>query len=71
VDCSYYNEEARKIKNEFRFHQLFKDIAERFSQESHCLSKQVAALAVKNGRIIGTGINGTVAGDVNCDEYFK
>ncbi len=50
---------------------LFKDIVLRFAQESHCESKKVAALAVKNGRIIATGINGTPTGFINCDEHFK
>jgi dCMP deaminase len=50
---------------------LFKDIVLRISQESHCLSRHVAAIAVKNGRIIATGINGTPAHTENCDEFFK
>ena len=51
--------------------QLFKDLCLRFAQESHCLSKQVACLAIKNNRIIATGINGTPAGAQNCDDYFR
>lgn len=50
---------------------LFRDIVLRFARESHCESKKVAALAVKNGRIIATGINGTPKGLMNCDDYFR
>lgn len=51
--------------------QLFMDIAYRFAQESHCLSYKVAAIAVKDQRIISTGINGSIAGSENCDEHFS
>jgi dCMP deaminase len=60
-----------KNEKEEKRNSLFKDIVIRFSKESHCESKKVAALAVKNGRIIATGINGTPEGQINCDEYFK
>jgi dCMP deaminase len=48
----------------------FLDIASIFAAESHCLSFQVAALAVKNGRILYTGINGTPSKYQNCDQHF-
>lgn len=54
-----------------RKNNLFKDIVLRFAEESHCESKKVAALAVKNGRIIATGINGSITGLTNCDDYWK
>ena len=50
---------------------LFKDIVLRFAEESHCESKKVAAIAVKNSRIIATGINGTPEKVLNCDDYFR
>jgi dCMP deaminase len=37
---------------------------------SKCQSKQVCAIAVKNNRIIATGINGSLSGFKNCDEQF-
>lgn len=49
---------------------LFSDIALRFAEESHCLSKHVAAVAVKNDRIVCTGINGTPHGTENCDGHW-
>jgi dCMP deaminase len=52
-------------------HKVYIDIARRFAQESHCLSYQVACIAVKNGRIISTGINGTPPGMENCDDHWK
>lgn len=38
--------------------------------ESKCVSKQVGALIVKDGRIVSTGINGTPKGYKNCNENF-
>lgn len=55
------------IKNK----KLFKDIVLRFAEESKCESKKVASLAVKNNRIVSTGINGTTAKYINCQDYFK
>lgn len=52
-------------------HALFKDIVFRFARESHCLSKQVCSMAVKDNRIVATGINGTPSGQENCDDHFK
>lgn len=39
-------------------------------KESKCVSKQVGALIVKDGRIVSTGINGTPKGYKNCNEQF-
>ena len=49
---------------------LYKDICLRFAKESHCVSKKVCCLALKDGRIIGTGINGTPENCPNCDTIF-
>ena len=57
--------------NANKYRKLFKDIVLRFAQESHCESKKVAVLAVRNGRIIATGINGSPSGAKNCNDYFK
>lgn len=54
-----------------KLHKLFADICLRFAQESHCESRKVCTIAVKNNRIIATGINGTAKGAINCDEYFR
>jgi dCMP deaminase len=35
-------------------------------RESKCVSRQVSALIVKDGRIISTGYNGTLKGAPNC-----
>ena len=50
---------------------LFKDIVLRFAEESKCESKKVAALAVKNNRIVSTGINGTTSKYINCCDHFS
>lgn len=51
-------------------HEMFINIAKLLCKKSHCVSHQVACLFVKEGRIVSTGINGTVAGVPNCDEVF-
>ncbi len=50
---------------------LFLDILDRIAQESHCARRKVACLAVKDNRIIATGINGTPPGMENCDKHFQ
>ena len=51
--------------------QTFLRVTEVISERSHCCSKKVCAIAVKDGRIIGTGINGSIKGSTNCDDVFK
>lgn len=41
------------------------------SKMSHCISKKVAVIAVRDRRIVATGINGTISGAPNCDECFE
>jgi len=48
----------------------FLDIAKMIASKSHCRSHQVGAVAVIDGRIVATGINGTLAGTPNCDDIF-
>ncbi len=50
--------------------ELFKDITNRFAQESKCAFIQVASIAVKDSHIIATGLNGTPAGTENCNDHF-
>lgn len=50
--------------------QLYKDICLRFAEESHCLSKKVGCIIVKDNRIISSGVNGTAEGHKNCDDYW-
>jgi dCMP deaminase len=59
------------VDKQTRLNNLFKDIVLRFAQESHCESKKVAVIAVKNHRIIASGINGTAPHQPNCDEVFR
>lgn len=49
---------------------LYSDICLRFAKESHCISKKVCCMAIKEGRIVATGINGTPKGCPNCDTVF-
>lgn len=49
---------------------MFSDILDRIAQESHCTRRKVACIAVRDNRIVATGINGTPKGCINCDDYF-
>lgn len=50
--------------------EIFLLMAFAMASASHCVSRQVGALLVKDKRIISTGINGTPEGCKNCDEIF-
>jgi len=49
----------------------FLNIAKELSSASKCVSKQVGAVIVKDGRILSTGYNGTPAGYKNCCDYWN
>lgn len=51
--------------------QNFINIAAEIASASKCVSKQVGAVIVKDGRILSTGYNGTPAGFINCCEHWK
>lgn len=57
--------------NDMKLHLVFMKILMEFASLSHCVSKKVSAIAVKDGRIIATGINGTAPGYINCDDIFN
>ena len=42
--------------------QIYINIAKEFAKFSKCVSYQVGAILVKNGRIISTGYNGSPSG---------
>jgi dCMP deaminase len=46
--------------------EYFMKIAEVVATRSNCCRRQVAAVIVKEGRIIATGYNGTPRGVINC-----
>ena len=48
----------------------FLNIAKEISSASKCVSKQVGAVIVKDGRILSTGYNGTPAGFENCCDHW-
>ena len=48
----------------------FLNIAKELSFASKCVSKQVGAVIVKDGRILSTGYNGTPAGYQNCSDFL-
>lgn len=50
---------------------MFMLLTEIFAKQSHCRRLQVAALIVKDGRILSVGYNGTPKGLTNCDEIFS
>ena len=49
----------------------FINIAKEIATASKCVSKQVGAVIVKDGRILSTGYNGTPAGFTNCCDYWN
>lgn len=48
--------------------EYFMRIAKIVAMRSNCIRRKVAAIIVKENRIISTGYNGTPRGAVNCDE---
>jgi len=48
----------------------FINIATELASASKCVSKQVGAVIVKDGRILSTGYNGTPAGFTNCSQHW-
>jgi len=50
--------------------QIFINIAKEIASASKCVSKQVGAVIVKNGRILSTGYNGTPPGYINCSDHW-
>lgn len=49
----------------------FINIATELATASKCVSKQVGAVIVKDGRILSTGYNGTPTGFMNCNEHWE
>lgn len=49
----------------------FIHIAFEIATASKCVSKQVGAVIVKDGRILSTGYNGTPAGYMNCRDHWS
>jgi dCMP deaminase len=48
----------------------FINIAKELASASKCVSKQVGAVIVKDGRILSTGYNGTPSKFENCCDYW-
>ncbi|MEA3384606.1 MAG: dCMP deaminase family protein [Campylobacterota bacterium] len=48
----------------------FINIAHEIASASKCVSKQVGAVIVKDGRILSTGYNGTPPGYKNCTDHW-
>ena len=49
----------------------FINIATEIATASKCVSKNVGAVIVKNGRILSTGYNGTPPGYTNCCDHWN
>jgi dCMP deaminase len=52
-------------------HRNFLNIAKEISMASKCVSKQVGAVIVKDGRILSSGYNGTPKGFINCCDHWN
>jgi len=59
-------------KKQKKIDKLMIQTAEIWSQMSYCKRSQVGAVLAKDSRILATGYNGTISGQVNiCEEYEK
>lgn len=57
---------------ELKLHSLYMDIATRISEMSYAQRKKVGCIAVKDGRIMSMGWNGTPSGfDNECEEMVN
>jgi len=45
-------------------------MAKLMATHSKCASKQVACIIVRDNNILSIGLNGTISGDVNCNELY-
>lgn len=69
-DIVNFSKYKHKCLKQHKWDLKFLEIAECMAQMSHCQSRKVCAIAVRDNRIIATGINGTIEGQLNCDEVF-
>lgn len=60
--------EVAKTKKRPNWDEYFMEIAKVVSLRSNCIKRKVAAVIVKDKRIISTGYNGTPRGVKNCNE---
>lgn len=58
---------SRQEDNIIKDIETFKETLEVFKKRSTCCRLQVAALLVKEGRVISTGYNGVPSGHIHCD----
>jgi dCMP deaminase len=58
------------MANNLKWDLVFLKIANELGNMSHCVSRQVGAVAIRDGRILSSGINGTAVGTCNCDDVF-
>lgn len=66
---SVLGEVSKEFKvNRPSWDEYFMGIAKQVSLRSNCMKRHVAAVIVKDKRIISTGYNGTPRGVTNCDE---
>lgn len=59
------------MPSQYEIDQKSLDIAEIIASYSKCVSHHVGAVAVKDGRILATGYNGTPSGCINCSDYWQ
>ena len=71
IDYTFFNEYINARNSKRDLDSLYKDILIKMRQKSHCESYKVSAIASCEGRIVATGINGTLSKSINCDDYFK
>lgn len=55
----------------FKYQSFYKDVLLATMKMSTCARLQVAAIIVKDGRIINSGWNGTMPGKEHCNQHFN
>tara|TARA_B100000315_G_scaffold29647_1_gene25175 strand:- start:4653 stop:5660 length:1008 start_codon:yes stop_codon:yes gene_type:complete len=68
VDQLLQELQVEKKKNRPDWDEYFMNIAKVVASRSNCMKRHVAAVIVKDKRIISTGYNGTPRGVTNCNE---
>lgn len=69
LDLQNYRSKSNFLKSHME-DRVFISIAHDMAMLSHCVSRQVGVVIVRDGRILSTGVNGTAIDDVNCDSVF-
>ena len=54
-----------------RWDKYFRDLAETVSQNSHCKSRRIGAVLVRDNYVVATGYNGPPRDHPHCEECYR